>query len=153
MSTHPDRPAAHHQRPDGVSTETVAAVGKLTEALETVERARGHLYEFHQLTGTADAKLAEALAMFERTGLHEIDERLRRVLLGRNVLPGRWTFQVVEEYDDGYWAVFREEERRVREELLAGRRHVAESEMKERERTRFRGTAAPGHAARPESGS
>ncbi|WP_278255253.1 NAD(P)H-binding protein [Nocardioides convexus] len=28
--------------------------------------------------------------------------------VGRNVLQGRWTFQVVEEYDDGYYAAFKE---------------------------------------------
>ena len=32
----------------------VAAAGKMTEALETLERARGHLYSFHQLVGGAD---------------------------------------------------------------------------------------------------
>jgi hypothetical protein len=31
-----------HRRPDGVSEATVEALGKLSEALETVERARGH---------------------------------------------------------------------------------------------------------------
>src|SRR5436190_24214227 len=36
-------------------SETVDAVGKATEALEYVERARGHLYAFHQLIGRADA--------------------------------------------------------------------------------------------------
>ncbi len=35
-----------HRRPDGVADETVEAVGKLSEALETVEQARGHLYAF-----------------------------------------------------------------------------------------------------------
>ena len=35
---------------DDVDDRTVEAVGKLTEALETVERARGHLYSFHQLS-------------------------------------------------------------------------------------------------------
>ncbi|GAB3291022.1 hypothetical protein [Parasphingorhabdus pacifica] len=153
MNTPPDRPDDRHQRPEGVDTDVVIALGKLTEALETVERARGHLYEFHQLTGAADAKLAEALAILDQLGRHSISDRLRAVLLGRNVLAGRWTFQVVEEYDDGYWSVFRDEERRAREELLAGRRHVAEAEMKERERTRIEGTAAPWHAARPESGT
>ena len=34
--------------------ETVDAVGKASEALEYVERARGHLYAFHQLIGRAD---------------------------------------------------------------------------------------------------
>ena len=33
---------------------TVDAVGKATEVLEYVERARGHLYAFHQLIGRAD---------------------------------------------------------------------------------------------------
>ena len=31
--------------PDGVDDATVEALGKLSEALETCERARGHLYE------------------------------------------------------------------------------------------------------------
>lgn len=33
------------------------------------------------------------------------------------MLPGRWTFQIVEEYDDTYWSVFRELERRARDQL------------------------------------
>lgn len=41
-----------HQRPEGVDDATVAAAGKLAEALEWIERARGRLYDFHQLVGT-----------------------------------------------------------------------------------------------------
>ena len=47
-------PARDNQRPEGVSDDVVAAVGKLNEAVETIERARGHLYSFHQLTGGPD---------------------------------------------------------------------------------------------------
>ena len=36
-----DQPLPEHQRPDGVDDVTIEAVGLLTEALETVERARG----------------------------------------------------------------------------------------------------------------
>ena len=57
-------------------------------------------------------------------------------LVGRNVLDGRWTFQVVEEFDDGYWSIFRDHERRVRDELQQGARHVFEAEMKEKRRTK-----------------
>src|SRR5690606_3294937 len=39
---------ASDRRPAGVDDDTVAAVGKLGEALEWVERARGRLYDFHQ---------------------------------------------------------------------------------------------------------
>lgn len=50
---------------DGTSTDidgVAQAVGRVTEALETIERARGHLYSFHQLTGRADLQLDEAVA-------------------------------------------------------------------------------------------
>ena len=136
-----------HAAPPGVDEATVEAVGRLTEALETVERARGHLYSFHQLTGTADAQLQDAVGRLRRAGHAEPADRLDRELVGRNVLPGRWTFQVVEEYDDGYWAAFRELERETRGALLAGRRHVHESAMKDDLRT----PDEPGHARRPEA--
>ena len=47
-------------RPD-LDDDTVAALGKLSESLETVEQARGLLYGFHQLTGKADLLLQEAV--------------------------------------------------------------------------------------------
>jgi hypothetical protein len=125
----------------------VAAVGKLTEALETVERARGHLFTFHQLTGSADLELEEAVGGLRDAGHHELADRIEQELIGRNVLPGRWTFQIIEEYDDGYYRVFHELEQLTREQLVAGRRHLYEAEMKEARRTHGK----PGHAARPES--
>jgi hypothetical protein len=131
--------------PEGVSDATVGALGKLSEALETCERARGHLYSFHQLTGSADIKLGEAVAALRDAGHAEIADRIATDLIGRNVLPGHWTFQIVEEYDDGYWSVFREFERTAREELADGVRHLYEARLKQAERTPGR----PGHAAQP----
>ncbi|MEJ7771263.1 MAG: hypothetical protein WKF51_05140 [Geodermatophilaceae bacterium] len=92
------------RRPPGCDTATVEAVGKLSEALEAVEEARGHLYAFHRLTGTADLALGEATDLLAGAGHEELALRLREELVGRNVLAGRWTFQVVKEYDDGYYA-------------------------------------------------
>ena len=56
-------------------------------------------------------------------------------VVGRNVLEGRWTYQIVEEFDDGYYDAVRQAEQRVLDELLDGKRHVFEAEMKERRRT------------------
>ena len=140
-----ERPDPGHVRPEGVSDEAVAAAGKMSEALESLERARGHLYSFHQLIGKADLELDEVLELLRTCGEQELAERIRTDLLGRNVVPGHWTFQLVEAFDATYWAVFREHERAVREALVAGRRHVYESEMKERRRTHGR----PGHESRP----
>ncbi|MEV0354471.1 hypothetical protein AB0H71_00235 [Nocardia sp. NPDC050697] len=140
-----DHPSPEHRRPPGVDDAAVAAGGKLSEALETIERARGHLYELHQLIGGADLRLDEAVSKFREAGHPEIAERIERDLIGRNVLPGRWTFQIVEEFDDGYYAHFREIERDVRDTLFDGRRHLFEAEMKEARRTHGR----KGHSAVP----
>lgn len=142
-----DRPDVRHRRPDGVDDATVAATGKLSEALETAERARGHLYAFHQLTGRADLMLDLAVDLFRVAGHLQIADRISTELIGRNVIAGRWTFQVVEEYDDGYFDLFRSIERAVRDELLDGRRHIYEAEMKEARRTH----GLPDHSATPES--
>ncbi len=140
-----DEPAPEHQRPDGVSDETVQALGKLSEALEAVEVARGALYQFHRLSGTADLTAGEAVDLFREAGHTAIADRIERELVGRNVLPGRWTFQVVEAYDDDYYATFRRLEQAARDELVQGRHHLFEAEMKEDRRTHGR----PHHEARP----
>lgn len=127
------------------SDATVDAVGKLTEALEFVERARGHLYSFHQLMGHADLLVGEAADALRDAGNESVAERLESDLVGRNVLHGRWTFQIVEEFEDSYWVPFREHEKRVRDELVDGERHLHEARMKERRRTHGR----KGHEARP----
>jgi len=140
-----DQPDADHRRTAGLDGATVEALGDISEALEAVERARGDLYSFHQLSGTADLTLQKGVAGLRKAGHVELAEEIDAELVGRNVLPGMWTFQIVEAYDDGYWSVFRQYEKKAREMLAGGRRHLYEAEMKERERTRGR----PGHEATP----
>lgn len=140
-----EQPDEAHRRPDGVDDATVEALGKLSEALETVEHARGLLYGFHQTTGRADILLSDAVEKLRGVGADALADRIETELLGRNVVAGRWTFQIVEDYDDHYWSLFRELEKLARDELAGGRRHLYEAEMKESERTHGR----EGHEARP----
>jgi hypothetical protein len=141
----PNRPDDEHLPPPGVSDELVAALGKLSEALETTERARGCLYSFHQLTGHADLMLDDAVDQLRDAGADALAERVETELIGRNLIAGRWSFQIVEDYDDGYYETFRRIERDARNELVQGRRHLYEAAMKEERRTR----GLAGHAARP----
>ncbi|MFB7032568.1 MULTISPECIES: hypothetical protein [unclassified Streptomyces] len=122
-------------RPENVDDLTVEALGSLSKALETTERARGHLYSFHQLTGTADLELDRAVALLRRAGHGEWADLVEREVLGRNVLPGRWTYQVVEDYDRTYYEPFKALERDAVSALAEGRDHLYEAEMKERRRT------------------
>lgn len=142
-------PDAAHRRPDGVTDATVSALGKLSEALEAVEVARGFLYSFHRLSGTADLTLGDAVDELREAGHTDLAARVERELVGRNVIEGRWTFQIVEAYDDTYYATFKELERAAREQLVGGRRHLFEAEMKEDRRTDGR----EHHAATPQDGS
>ncbi|MCW2699191.1 MAG: hypothetical protein JWQ45_726 [Blastococcus sp.] len=123
----------------------VAGLGKLSEALETVEHARGLLYGFHQLTGKADLALQDAVELLRKAGATALADDLDRDLVGRNVIADRWTFQIVEDYDANYWTTFRDFDARARHELADGDRHVYEARMKQTERTK----GHPAHEAGP----
>jgi hypothetical protein len=131
-------------RPD-LDDTTVEGLGKLSEALETVEQARGQLYGFHQHSGKADLLLQEAVELLRTAGHPRLADDLDRDLVGRNVIADRWTFQIVEDYDANYWSAFRDFDARARDELAGGDRHVHEARMKQRERT----AGHPRHEAGP----
>jgi len=127
----------------------VEAIGKASEALEYVERARGHLYAFHQLMGHADLEFGTAADLLEQCGQPVDAKAIRDEIVGRNVLDGRWTFQIVEEFDDLYYAPAVDAVRALERAHLAGERHVYESRMKEQRRTKGRA----GHESRPPAAS
>jgi hypothetical protein len=133
-------------RPD---EETVEALGSLSKALETVERARGHLYGFHQLTGTADFELDRAVRLLKEAGHGEWADRVAREIRGRNVIPGHWTFQIVDAYNSTYYEPFRDLERAAVDELAGGRDHLYEARLKEARRT----AGHPDHTPGPGSGA
>jgi hypothetical protein len=133
------------RRPDGADDETVAAVGKFSEAFEMLERARGALFDFHQLMGHLDGLMGDAADMLREAGHTAMADAVDREIVGRNVLDGRWTFQVVEEFDEVYYRPVCAMEARLCSELMDGRRHVYEAEMKVRRRS----AGVPGHEAAP----
>ncbi|MET0930343.1 MAG: hypothetical protein ABWX74_12535 [Aeromicrobium sp.] len=144
-----DGPDQRHTRPTGVTDGTVEALGKLSEALEVVEEARGLLYAFHRRCGEADLMLGDAVALLRDAGHDAIADDISTDLVGRNIVEGRWSFQVVEEYDAGYYAAFKGHEQTARDTLADGRPHLFEAEMKEDRRTHGRRH----HEARPDMGA
>ncbi|MFF2097387.1 hypothetical protein [Streptomyces sp. NPDC058202] len=135
MNEHDTGDVPVHQRPSGVSDATVEALGALSKALETTERARGHLYEFHQLTGGADFELDRAVRLLREAGHAAWADRVERDIVGRNVIPGHWTFQIVEAYNATYYEPFKDVEAGIRGELADGVDHLFEAELKEKRRT------------------
>jgi anti-anti-sigma factor len=125
--------------------EIIEAMGTLGEAYEYLIRARGHLYTFHQLMGRVDFLFGDAADQLAAAGEHEAAERLRTEIVGRNVLDGRWTFQVVEEFDGLYWDTAHDAVRGMERRYQNGQRHLYESSLKDQRRSAGR----PGHERRP----
>ena len=126
---------------------TIEALGRLGKALDLCEESRGHLYAFHRRTGDTERCLREAVELLHEAGHHDLAERVDTEVVGRNVIAGRWTFQLVEDYDEGYYRTFLDVEQAARDQLVQGRKHVHESEMKESHRTHGR----RGHESRPDA--
>jgi hypothetical protein len=112
----------------------VDAVGKASEALEYVERARGHLYAFHQLIGRADFLFEQSAILLAAAGHGAEAAPLWRNLVGRDVLEGRWTFDVVERFDDDYYDAARSEVTHLEQALVNGRRHAHEEQLRRQRR-------------------
>ena len=132
LAEHRDRHVAH-ERPSDADDRTVAAAGKLSAAFEVVENARGHLYEFHRMSGTADLALQEAVEAIREAGHTALADEIDDVLVGRDVVRDMWTFQIVEAYDRQYYRVFQAVDVKVTDELCGGEPHVYEAEMKAHE--------------------
>ena len=131
---HPDR-TSEHPRPAGLTDEEVEASGKVSAAFEVIENARGMLYAFHRMSGEADLSLQEAVADLRGCGHADLADEIDQVLIGRDVIPGSWTFQIVEAYDAHYYEVFKAVADKVRREAGGGQPHVFEAEMKVDEQT------------------
>jgi hypothetical protein len=129
---HPDRPIAKIST-SGADDATIDAVGKLSAAWEVAENARGHLYEFHRMSGQADLALQDAVEALRDAGHADLADEIDEALVGRDVIPGLWTFQIIEAYDEHYWQVFRAADERVRALLVDGQRHLFEARMKHEE--------------------
>lgn len=74
------------------------------------------------------------MGLLREAGHAAIADDLQTNLVGRNVLPDRWSYRVVEEYDEMYYETFTAAEAAAREALVDGKRHLFEAEMKVAER-------------------
>lgn len=117
---------------DGNPTlELMDTMATATEAIEYVERARGHLYTLHHLLVRADILFAEVAASLQAQGRADEAELLQDHVIGRNVIDDRWSFELVEGFDDSYYSPVTEAVRDLEGRTVGGRRHARESVLKQ----------------------
>ena len=107
-------------------TEREALHG-VTLGMEWLNRARGHLLAFHHNVGHAMDHFAAAEPRLREAGYTDLADAIRDEYLPRGVVDeDRWSYDVVEDFEDGVLADMAAFETTVRTRLADGQRHVAE---------------------------
>ena len=122
---------------EGLTEVELEALHEVELGLEWLQRAQGYLIEFHHATGHGMDHLALAESRLREAGHDELADDVRDDLLPHGVVDDdRWSYDVLEDFQATMLAEATVLERRVREELADGRRHVAERRQERRWKTR-----------------
>jgi len=112
---------------DGLTETQCDALHEIELGLEWLHRAQGHLLQFHHATGHAMDHLADGERLLREAGHDDLADRIRDRHLPQGVTgEDRWSYAVVEGFQDGMLADVEAFECRAREEIADGRRHVNE---------------------------
>ncbi|ELY94267.1 hypothetical protein C482_18202 [Natrialba chahannaoensis JCM 10990] len=110
-----------------LSEQELAALHEVELGLEWIQRAQGYLLEFHHATGHGIDHIDEAETHLRTAGHDDLAAAIRRDLLPHGVVDDdRWSYDVLEDFQATLLAETVALERRVRDELADGERHVAE---------------------------
>jgi len=130
MATNDDPPA---DPVESLDDDTVAALHEVELGVEWLQRANGHLLEFHHATGHAMDHFYEAERGLRAAGHDGLADALRDRHLPAGVVDGdRWSYDVVEEFQTGVLADLLAFDEAARERLAGGLRHVAERRQERR---------------------
>lgn len=123
----------HRSRDDPELTNVeAAALHDLRLGLEHIHRGYGHLLAFHHQIGHAMDRFADARDRLRKANHDDFADRLRVDLLPAGVFGDRWTYELVEAFEDGFLAETVDFEQAVRDELADGADHVTEREQQRR---------------------
>ncbi|MFT4923241.1 MAG: hypothetical protein ACI8XM_002467 [Haloarculaceae archaeon] len=115
------------------------ALHSIELGVEWLHRAHGNLVEFHHKTGHAMDHLAEAEGQLRACGHTALADALRDQYLPRGVIDeDRWSYDVLESYQEGFLSELTAFEERAREDIADGRRHVAERKQEQEWKRRAR---------------
>lgn len=115
-----------------------AALHELQLGIEYVHRAYGTLLQFHHELGHAMDRIGDAEDERREAGREEWADRLRDDHLPAGAISDRWTYELVEEFSDGFLEDVDTFEDEVRGELADGIGHVTERRQQRRIRERAR---------------
>ena len=122
-------------RVDELSDVELEALHEVELGVERLHRANGHLVAFHHNTGRAMDHLAVAEDLLRECGRDELADELRDRHLPQGVIPsdggddpdaGRWSYDVLECFQDGFLADVMAFDEAVHDQVTGGLRHAHE---------------------------
>lgn len=103
------------------------ALHEVEMGMEWVHRAHGHLVSFHHAIGHAMDHFAAAEPLLIECGFDGLAATIRDDLLPRGVVDETtWSYEVIEQFQDGFLSDVEAFEAEAREEIVDGARHLAE---------------------------
>lgn len=111
--------------------------------MELLRRAHGDLVGVHHKTGHAMDHFERAEGQLRACGYDELADALRCEYLPRGAIDDRWTYDLLERFEEGFLSDLTGFEERAREEVADGRRHVAERHQEREWRERAREAREP----------
>lgn len=118
----------------GLTERELRAMHDVEVGTEWLQRAHGHLLAFHHAVGHGMDRFDVAEGALREEGHVELANQLRDGLLPRGVVDDTWSYGLVEAYQEGLLAESVAFERRARERLADGERHVNERRQRHRRR-------------------
>lgn len=122
----------------GLNEHELRALHDVEVGTEWLQRAHGHLLAFHHAVGHGMDRLDAAEGILRTEGHEPLANCLRDDLLPRGVVDDSWSYGIVEAYQEGLLAEMTAFERRAREHLAGGERHVNERRQRKRRRENAR---------------
>lgn len=118
----------------GLTERELRAIHDVEVGTEWLQRAHGHLVAFHHAVGHGMDRLDAAEGALRAEDHQALANGLRDDLLPRGVVDDSWSYGLVEAYQEGLLAEMTAFERRTRERLVDGERHVNERRQRRRRR-------------------
>ena len=123
--------------PDVDETER-EALHELQLGIEHVQRGYGHLLAFHHQVGRGMDRFATAESLLREGGHDELADVIRDDILPAGVIDDQWSYELVEDFEQGFLLETTRFEQLVRAELADGVSHVTEREQQREWRERAR---------------
>ncbi|MHB9288619.1 hypothetical protein ACKVMT_16430 [Halobacteriales archaeon Cl-PHB] len=120
-----------------LSDEACQALRSVELGVEWVHRAHGDLVGFHHKTGKAMEHLDDAERELRECGHEDLADELRGRFLPLGVIDDdRWSYDVLETYQAGFFGPLTDFRKRATDEVADGHRHVAERRQEEERKRR-----------------